>query len=293
MRRPHIQSAPRGDNKPAVPEAQPGLSHSAAAASLAADPTVVGCPRCGNRVPIAGGTCPACGFPFICDIGEIATPALIRRGQIWRVLLGLAAIIFLLTSGVFMHTGYDEYQGLTTGVVASIPPATDSGIPIEGPEVFVARTELALGLLKLRAPDFYWRMQDSVTSIEYLGPGWLEGPEGRRISLENIGALAEPATGRVRVLYTTAFPSGMADLWDRDAFSYAGVLVHELRHIELHAMGQNPGGWQEEVLCEQAAYAAMQQALAPPVIQLKYEIYLDNPQAQRYQNWYDWYKQWE
>ncbi|MBN2083336.1 hypothetical protein JW859_14155 [bacterium] len=293
MRRLSIQSGPSGDRKLAVPEAQPGLSASRAAASLAADPAVIVCPRCRQRVPVAGGTCPACGFPFICDVGEIETPAQIRRGQIWRVLLGLAAIIFLLTSGVFMQTGYDEYQGLTTAAVASTPPATDSGIPIDGPPLFVSRTELALGLLKLRAPDFYWRMQDSVTSIEYLGPAWLEGPEGRRISLENIGALAEPATGRVRVLYTTVFPSGMADLWDRDAFSYAGVLVHELRHIELHAMGRAPGGWEEEVLCEQAAYAALQQAQAPPAVLLRYEIYLDDPQARRYQHWYDWYQQWE
>jgi hypothetical protein len=201
--------------------------------------------------------------------------------------------MFLLTSGVFLNTGYDEYNGFTTGVVANLMPARDSGVELIGPANFIARTELTLGLLKLRAPDFYWRICDSVTSIEYLAPSYMETPEGQRISLEGIGALAEPATGRVLVLYSTAFPSGPAQLYDRDAFSYAGVLVHELRHIELHAMGIDPGGWQEEVLCEQAGYAALKLAQAPDGVLLRYEIYLENPQAKRYQGWYDWYKQWE
>lgn len=262
-------------------------------AALADDPTVIICPRCGERVPISGGVCPECGFPFVCDTAEYAGAALRLRGGVWRVLLGLAAIIFLLTSGVFLYTGYDEYYGLTTAVISNLTPAVDSDIAVDGPGNFVARTELVLGLLKQRAPDFYWRVQDSVTSIEYLAPSFLETEEGRKISLEGIGALAEPATGRVRVLYSTAFPSGPAELWDRDVFSYAGVLVHELRHIELHAMGIAPGGWQEEVLCERAGYTALKLAQAPAGVLLHYEIYLDNPQAKRYQQWYDWYEQWE
>lgn len=240
---------------------------------------------------MAAGVCEQCGFPFYCETEEYKAPVL--RGGVLRILLGTAGIIFLLTSGVFLHTGYYEFHGLTTTVVAGLAPATDSGIPILGPQAFVRRTELTLGLLKLRAPDFYWRMQDSVKSIEYLAPTYLETEDGRKLTLEGIGALAKPATREVLVLYTTAFPSGPADTWDRDVFSYAGVLVHELRHIELHAMKLNPGGWQEEVLCERAAYAAVKQAQAPPAVLLRYEIYLDNPQAKRYQSWYDWYQQQE
>jgi hypothetical protein len=287
-----IQSGPAAARRTVRPERSAGLSVPRLAA-LAQETAVIACPRCRQHVPVSSGVCPACGFPFVCDTADYDTPALRLRSGTWRVLLGLAAIIFLLTSGVFLYTGYDEYHGLTTAVIANLTPVTDSGITIDGPGNFVTRTQLTLSLLKLRAPDFYWRIQDNVTSIEYLAPSYLETEEGRRISLEGIGALAEPATGHVRVLYSTAFPSGPSELWDRDVFSYAGVLVHEMRHIELHAMGRAPGGWQEEVLCERAGYAALKLAQAPPGVLLQYEIYLENPRAKRYQPWYDWYKQWE
>lgn len=288
MRRIRIESGPltrRGRT-----EQPPGLKP---LAELASQDIVVTCPRCDTRSPIAPGVCQQCGFPFACDIAPLGTPALRLRGGVFRTLLGAAAIIFLLTSGVFLHTGYYEFHGLTTAVVAGLQPAEDSGIPIKGPPLFVQRTELTLGLLKLRAPDFYWRLQDSVSSIEYLAPTYLESDDGRRISLEGIGAVARSDTGEVLVLYSTAFPSGPSELYDRDVFSYAGILVHELRHIELHQMGLAPEGWQEEVLCERAAYAAVTQAQAPPAVLLRYEIYLENPRAKRYQKWYDWYNQQE
>jgi hypothetical protein len=238
-------------------------------------------------------TCPYCGFPFVCDITPLDSGRLRARSMTWRTLLGLAAILFMLTSGIYYNGGYYEYQGLTTYVVDTLAPASDAGFTIDGPPVFIMRTNLVLGLIEQRAPDVYWRIQDNITSIEYLGPAYLETEEGRRISLEGIGALAETATGRVRVLYSTAFPSGPAELYDRDVFSYAGVLVHELRHIELHAMDRAPGGWEEEVLCEQAAYAALKQMSAPGGVLVRYETYLDNPRHKRYQHWYDWYKLWE
>jgi len=251
------------------------------------------CPVCRKYAAVSDIVCPHCGFPFSCDLTPVDSRALRRRTAGWRYILGITAVLFWLVSAVFTQSGYLTYQGFTTEVVTRLNPDHNSGIELEGPAQFIRRTELTLGLLKQRAPDFYWRMRDSVTTIEYLAPHYLETEEGRRISLEGIGALAEPATGRVLVVAQTVFPSGPADLYDRDVFSYAGVLVHELRHIELHAMGLAPGGWQEEVLCEQAAYNAVRQASAPGAILAHYEMYLANPQHARYQNWYRWYEQWE
>jgi hypothetical protein len=177
-------------------------------------------------------------------------------------------------------------------VISSLKPATDSGIPVTGPEAFIQRTQLALGLLQQRAPDFYLRMRAAVTSIDYLDQYYLEA-EDHNISLEGIGAVSTPATGQVQVLLNTAFPSGIDEYWDYDVFSYAGVLVHELRHIELHAMGTSTGGWQEEAECERAAYDAVKQMDAPGAILARYELYLAEPTSRRYQKWYDWYRQQE
>jgi hypothetical protein len=251
------------------------------------------CLNCRGVVPVDAPVCPLCGFPFTCDITPIDSPRLRLRSGAWRTILGLAAIFFLITSGLFSSTGYDTYQGYVLDVAARLSPETHSGIPVNGPSFFVDRTELALALLEQRAPDFYWRMQDSVKGIDYLAPNFMEGPAGKRISLVGIGAVSEPDTGKVQVLTVTAFPNGVDELWDRNVFSYAGVLVHELRHIELHATGQAPGGWQEEWMCERAAYAAEKQMQAPPGLLLQYEMYLADPQNRRYQRWYKWYEQWD
>lgn len=269
------------------------MDYSIQESSALASDRMMRCLNCGATVPYDSITCPACGFPFTCDLTPIDTLVTKRRKDSWRMLLALAAIIFLITSGVFSSTGYDAYQGFVYDVAARLAPNTSSGIPISGPSFFITRTQMALDLLEQRAPDFYWRMQDSITQIEYLAPNYLETEGGKRISLEGIGALAEPQTGKVSVLYVTAFPNGVDQLWDRNVFSYAGILVHELRHIELHAAGEAPGGWQEEWLCESAAYAALKQMQAPPGLMLQYEMYLDEPQNKRYQRWYKWYEQWE
>jgi hypothetical protein len=261
---------------------------------LAGEPTdpTLSCPACRQRAPVDAPVCPHCGFPFSCDLTPISGLAYSARLALWRSLLGLGAIVFLLTSGLFYHTGYEEFYGYTGSVVATLEPALDSGIALSGPQIFIERSELALGLLRKRAPDAYWRMQDQVTTIEYLSAAYLETPAGRKITLEGIGALAEPATGRIRVIAATAFPSGVAELYDRDVYIYAGVLIHELRHIELHNMDLAPGGWQEEVLCETAAYNVLKQMEAPQAVLLRYEIYLENPLHRRYRKWYEWYEQW-
>ncbi len=193
---------------------------------------------------------------------------------------------------MFIHSGSAAYHGQTAVVASQLAPDTDSGIEISGPDIFVMRTQLALGLLELRAPDYYFRLTDHIESIEFLAPTYLKTAEGRTISLEGIGAVAEVNTGNVMVLYSTAFPRGMEQLTDYCVFSYAGVLIHEMRHIELHASGIAPGGWREEEMCEQAAYSALKKMDAPGGVLVRYDMYLHDPQDARYQQWYDWYNQW-
>jgi hypothetical protein len=265
---------------------------------MAIQPTTAGpaaavrCPRCGHSVPVGEFTCANCGFPMVCDLTPVDSPRLRVRGTSWRVLLGMAAILFWLVNAVFIYSGSAEYHGQLSTVAAQLTPDLDSGIEIAGPGTFVLRTQLALGLLEERAPDYYFRLKDHIESIDYLAPSYLKTPEGKKISLEGIGAMADPSTGEVMVLYNTAFPRGAEQLTDYCVFSYAGVLIHEMRHIELHASGVAPGGWREEEMCEQAAYSALKKMGAPGGVLVRYDMYLADPQASRYQQWYDWYNQW-
>jgi ribosomal protein L37E len=260
------------------------------AADSAGGETIV-CPRCSHRAALEPLVCARCGFPFICDVGEVDAAAQRRRSVGWRTVLAAGALLFWISSAAAVISGRGDYMGQTTSVVMTLRPDTDSGIPIAGPASFVTRTQLVLDLLEKRAPDFYFRVTEGITSIEFLDKTFLESEAGRSITLEGIGAVSTPSTGRVQVLSSTAFPSGLGELVDADIFSYAGVLVHELRHIELHRSGQAPGGWEEEVLCEQAAYEAVKQLGAPGVVLARYELYLHNPHAKRYQDWYRWYDQ--
>ncbi len=254
-------------------------------------PTIILCPRCSNHAALDPLICEHCGFPFICDTAPIDRARVARATTTWRTLLAIGALLFWLTNAVFVASGSEGYQGNTSSVALSLQADALSGIPISGPSAFITRTQLALDLLHRRAPDYYYRVQQSVTSIDYLGEALVNPETGKRITLEGIGALSTPSTGQVQVLLSTAFPSGLSELTDHDVFSYAGVLIHELRHIELHRSGDAPGGWQEEVRCEEAAYAALKKMDAPGALLAQYRMYLDNPQARRYQGWYDWYDQ--
>lgn len=253
---------------------------------------VVACPRCSQPVQIGEYSCPECGFPMVCDLTPVDSAGRGFRGMSWRAILAVAAMLFWLVNAVMVHSGSAAYHGQTMDVVEQLTPDTDSGIVINGPDNFVFRTELSLGLLKLRAPDYYFRLKNSITSIEFLAPTFLKTEQGKTISLEGIGAMAEVETGHVMVLYSTAFPSGMNDLTDYCVFSYAGILIHEMRHIELHVSGVAPGGWREEEMCEQAAYSALKQMDAPGGVLVRYDMYLHDPQASRYQSWYNWYNEW-
>jgi hypothetical protein len=249
----------------------------------------ISCPFCEERTPAVANVCRKCGFPFSCDISEFGT----SRGRrvlsgIWRVLLMVAIVAFTLTGGIIFSSSSESYHGLTGTLIARQSPVSDSGIPILGPADFVFRTEMALGLLQKRAPHYYFRMRDYVTEIQYYDETTLDYGD-RQIPLKGIGAISTPSTGHVLVLPNTAYNSGMGNYYDRDVFIYAGVLVHELRHIELHAFKQAPGGWEEEKLCEEAAYKAIKQMDAPAGVRANYEMYLINPQANRYQHWYRWY----
>jgi hypothetical protein len=253
--------------------------------------TSIICPRCNNRAELEPQVCGRCGFPFVCDTAPVDQARIARRTTTWRTILAAGALLFWLTSAGIVVSGSEAYQGLSSNVAIGLSTTLDSGIPVTGPQAFIARTNMALDLLHKRAPDYYYRMQQSVTSIDYLGEALIDERTGKRITLEGIGALSTPSTGQVQVLVTTAFPSGLGELTDADVFSYAGVLIHELRHIELHRSGDAPGGWQEEVRCEEAAYAALLKMEAPGSILANYQMYLRNPHAERYQQWYDWYDQ--
>lgn len=248
------------------------------------------CPFCEECTPATANVCRKCGFPFSCDISEYGQSTGRRvMGETWKILVLIAVVAFTLTGGAFFNTSIESYHGLTATLVGRMTPEKDSGIPIVGPPEFVYRTEMALALLESRADDYYFRMQQYVTEIQYFDGNSLEYGD-KSIPLDGIGAVSTPATGHVLVLPNTAFNSGFHNLYDRDVFVYAGVLVHELRHIELHAFNQAPGGWEEEKLCEEAAYAAIKQMDAPGGVKANYQMYLYNPQANRYQHWYDWYK---
>jgi hypothetical protein len=272
------------------PEVPPDPRRSALAP--AAVHALIACPVCANHADVAAGACPHCGFPFSCDITAADPRPQQRRMATWRVVLGVMALVFLLTGGLFYKDGQTAYYGNTLDSLARLQPDTASGIPLHGPEGYLQRTELALGLLKARAPDFYWRLQQNVQRIDYLSPEELNSPAGRSVRMEGIGAISTPAERLVQVMPFTVFPDGEG-VSDRAVYNYAAVLVHELRHIELHWSRQATGGWQEEVLCEQAALGFLEQAGAPPGLIADKEAYLADPQAKRYQGWYDWYKQFE
>ncbi len=259
----------------------------------AAEQAMVLCPVCEDQTSLSGFSCAHCGFPLVCDITPQPAVHPARRWRSLRQYLGVIAALLWLLGSTLLTPGNEAYGGLTTEVASQITPAFTSGIEISGPQQFLERTQLVLGLLQQRAPDAYYRMRESVVRIAYMNKSYLDGPAGRKVNLEGIGAVATPEQQLVQVLYVTAFPSGVEHLYDRDLFLYAGVLVHELRHIELHQMGTAPGGWQEEVLCEQAAYDVLKHMGAPQGVLLNYELYFRDPLARTYQRWYKWYDQWE
>lgn len=253
------------------------------------------CPQCETRQGLEQATCAHCGFPFICAIDagfeEVRQQARARRAERWRLILAAVTLTFIVTNGLLLAGSNAAYEGTTSHVISRLRRDTENQVPISGPASFVGRTELALGLLKERVPDYYYRIQKEVRSIEYQAGHELQSEDGRSLSLEGIGALAITNERRVLVLPDTAFNSGIDELVDRDVFVYAGTLVHELRHIELHAAGIAPGGVEEEVLCEQGAYDALTHANAPRSVLARYELYFSDPNARRYQRWYDFYKQ--
>jgi hypothetical protein len=250
------------------------------------------CPLCKSFVSFDEPVCPDCGFPFSCDIAVYEKPSRAYVRPLMRVLAALIVVLFSFTNGSLIDSGYAAYHGQTHEIVARLAADHDSGIPISGPPDFVHRTKLVLALLELRAPDFYWRVQDSVRAIGYFDRQSMFS-DGQKIDLSGIGAMAEPASGNVTIMSDAAYPSGRTQLYDGDLFSFAGTLIHELRHIELHAQQIAPGGWEEEMLCEQAAYDACLMMQAPPGVLARYQVYLADPQHRRYKHWYDWYDQFD
>jgi len=248
------------------------------------------CPNCRRTVLVEDGVCSRCGFPFVCDLEKPAPPERWSLGSfLSRVTLFIGLLAFSL---YFTLTGYTFGEGYTARTVTEL---TEAGLeaapmPVVGPADFEHRVELALNLLAQRAPAFYTRVCDSLTSIGYVPEGTVK-VGARNIYLTGVAAYIDPATGATRVRIPGAYLSGTDVLFDRDVFYLAGVLVHEARHRELYQSGLSVGGIAEEYECESTAYDALTRMGAPRALIYSLAQFLQNPYHKRYQAWKRYYEQ--
>ncbi len=238
------------------------------------------------------GVCPECGFPFYGDI-EIQKETVISQSAnfISRILVVTGLIATLI---YFTNYTYTSTEGFTKEVISKLN-ADELIIPpmkVEGPAGFRYRVQLALTLLAQRAPEFYERISENITSINYV-PEERINIEGRRIYLTGVSAYIDPASGATRVRASGAFFSGLNELYDRDIFYLAGVLVHEMRHRELYKSGLNVGGLAEEFEAESTAYDALVRLGAPRSLTYSLWQFLVNPNQPRYKSWERYYRQYE
>lgn len=248
------------------------------------------CPNCGRTVLVEEGVCPLCGFPFLCELEKPLDRESWSLGSyLSRVILFIGLLAFSL---YFTLTGYTFGEGYTARTVnelveAGVAPAP---MPIEGPPDFVQRVQLALNLLENRAPRFYQRVADNLTSVSYVPEGTLKF-QRRSIYLTGVAAYINPASGATSVRIPGAYLSGTNVLYDRDIFYLAGVLVHEARHRELYRSGLSVGGIAEEYECESTAYDALVRMGAPRALVYSLAQFLQNPYHKRYKAWKRYYEQ--
>jgi len=255
------------------------------------EPFLSRCPYCRRTVLVRDLMCPRCGFAFAWDFERLQEPPpplslgplLVRFGAV----IGVFAFILYFTLQTFTLG-----EGYTTEVIkrlieAGVPSAP---LPVTGEGDFPQRVQLALALLQTRAPGYYRRLTVQVTSIEFVPQGSLQF-EGRIIRLTGIAAFIDVDTGAVAVRIPGAYLSGPGELYDRDVFYLAGVLVHEARHRELARVGLNIGGPREEYECERTAYDALVKMGAPRSLLQVLEQFLANPKHPRYRAWERYYEQ--
>ncbi|OPX21838.1 MAG: hypothetical protein B1H03_05855 [Planctomycetales bacterium 4484_113] len=248
------------------------------------------CPNCGRTVLVQAGVCPSCGFPFICELEKPPPPEPWNlRGFLARLTLFVGLLAFSL---YFTLTGYTFGEGYTARTINQLVEQgiEAAPIPVLGPSDFSHRVDLALNLLRSRAPRFYQRVTGNLTSVTYLPEGTLRR-HGRNIYLTGVAAYVDPASGATRVRIPGAYLSGTNVLFDRDIFYLAGVLVHEARHRELFKSGLSVGGIAEEYECESTAYDALVQMGAPRALIYSLAQFLQNPYHKRYKAWKRYYEQ--
>jgi len=248
------------------------------------------CPACQELVTVTDGVCENCGFPFVCELEAKIEPPIMRAGSlVSRILVFIALLAFII---YFSNYNYILGEGYTKEVIGKLEQAGLATLQmrVTGPEDFVRRVQLALTLLKSRGGDYFERVNKNITSIEFAPEEKLE-IVGRRIYLTGISAYIDPASGETRVRISGAYLSGLGELYDRDIFYLAGVLVHEMRHRELFESGLNVGGLAEEYEAESTAYDALVRMGAPRSLTYSIWQFLINPHHPRYKGWERYYRQ--
>jgi hypothetical protein len=250
------------------------------------------CPNCGKFALIQHDICTRCGFSMVWDPypppGEKPYPL---PHMLVRVAAFLGALAFVLYFTLYTFSTFEGYSRETiaqlekTGLVAA-------PMPVDGPADVVLRVELALTLLHNRAPQYYGRVAAQVASINFVPEGKLAF-EGRTLRLTGIAAYTDPSTGDVSLRVPAAYLTGPGELYDRDIFYLAGVLVHEMRHCELARAGLSVGGAAEEYECESTAYQMLKGVGAPRALLQSLEQFLLNPHHPRYRAWERFYGQYE
>lgn len=248
------------------------------------------CPNCGRTGLIDEGVCPHCGFPLLCELEKPPPPPPWSLGSfLSRLTLFVGLLAFFL---YFTLTGYTFGEGFTARTITSLVKAElqPPPMPVVGTDDFVYRVELALNLLRTRAPSYYQRVSDNLTSISYVPEGTLK-VGSQNIYLTGIAAYIDPESGATRVRIPGAYLSGTNVLFDRDIFYLAGVLVHETRHRELFKSGLSVGGIAEEYEAESTVYDALLRMGAPRALIYSLAQFLQNPYHKRYKAWKRYYEQ--
>ncbi len=250
------------------------------------------CPACKNFTYVIDGTCKSCGFPFVCDIETGWQKEKFLAGSLVSRLLLFAGILAVLI--YFTTYSYTQGEGYTRKVINELEREglAELEIPVQGPEGFIRRVKLALTLLKRRAPHFYERVKENISSISFVPEEKIQIGT-RRILLTGVSAYIDPQSGFTRIRASGAYLSGLNVLYDRDVFYLAGVLVHEMRHRELYKSGLNVGGLAEEFECESVAYDALIRMGAPRTMLYSIWQFLANPKHPRYKGWEKFYNQFE
>ncbi len=248
-------------------------------------PFLIRCPYCKRTALVRNLICSRCGFPFYWELSDAPHLPPVQRVPLFSrfaLVTALVAFIIYFTVGtVTLQEGYTTVaieQVIATGL-------TTLPLPVSGDENFQKRTQLAISLLHQRAPSFYGRLVDEVKAIYYVPKG-MPGKSWR-----SIAAFTDPQTGYVFIRIPAVYSSGFGELYDRDVFYYASVLVHEMRHLELARVGLNIGGLAEEVECEQTVYDALKRMDAPKPMLFELEHFLNNPNHPRYKQWLQFYKE--